>query len=122
MSEIQEAIEILKKSNEILAIQIKKLKSVGTKAEQVGLQGKYYDALTNCENEYHACEMAENSLQEQAEREKECKWKLVDDDTDIAQRYKTDCGHEFFFEDGTPEENGFKTCPYCGRKLVNPNE
>jgi DNA-directed RNA polymerase subunit RPC12/RpoP len=62
-------------------------------------------------------DLAISALQEQAEREKGCEWRLVDDDGEISTRYETDCGHSFFFEDGSTEENGFTTCPYCGKRL-----
>ncbi|MCK9577685.1 MAG: hypothetical protein M0R51_17395 [Clostridia bacterium] len=73
MSEIQKAIEIIKKSNERLAIQIQKVKNTKSKVEAVGLTEKYYNVLENCEKEYEACELAISALQEQAEREKENK-------------------------------------------------
>jgi len=41
-----------------------------------------------------------------------CKWKL--DEEGI---YSTDCGHEFFFDSGTLEENGAKFCQYCGSTI-----
>ena len=31
--------------------------------------------------------------------------------------YETNCGNLFAFNDGTPSENGFAFCPYCGREL-----
>ena len=31
--------------------------------------------------------------------------------------YETNCGNLFMFNDGTPSENGFEFCPYCGREL-----
>ena len=71
MNEIQEAIEILTKSNERLATQIQKVKSTKPKVESVGLTEKYYSVLENCEKEYHACKMAITALQEQEERTKE---------------------------------------------------
>jgi hypothetical protein len=49
--------------------------------------------------------------------EEQCEW-CVDDyaiwHTDCGN---TDCGNAFYFEVGTPAENGFKFCPYCGKKL-----
>ena len=73
MSEIQEAIEIIKKSNDRLTIQIQKVKNIESKVEAVGLTEKYYSVLENCEKEYKACELAISALQDQAEREKENK-------------------------------------------------
>ena len=31
--------------------------------------------------------------------------------------YETNCGNLFAFNDGTPSENGFAFCPYCGLEL-----
>ena len=31
--------------------------------------------------------------------------------------YETNCGNMFVFNDGTPSENGFAFCPYCGLEL-----
>lgn len=45
---------------------------------------------------------------------KPCNWKQEDSDCDT---YGTDCGHYFSVTDGTPEENGFRFCVYCGRPL-----
>ena len=32
--------------------------------------------------------------------------------------WHTACGHQWFFDSGTPEDNGQKFCGYCGRSLV----
>ena len=42
-----------------------------------------------------------------------CCWSQDRDDGSWA----TGCGELFVFTDGTPKENGFKFCPYCGRTL-----
>lgn len=31
--------------------------------------------------------------------------------------HETECGKEFQFFDGDWKENGFKFCPYCGRRI-----
>lgn len=43
-----------------------------------------------------------------------CVWKY-DDEEDY---YETSCGHLQVIMGGTPTENGYKFCPYCGRKIV----
>ena len=47
----------------------------------------------------------------------ECTWKkLGDGDWDI---WETDCGHSFYFDDGgSPKEDGFVYCPYCGKRIT----
>ena len=32
------------------------------------------------------------------------------------------CKERFLLYDGTPEENDYKYCPYCGARMVNTNE
>jgi len=44
-----------------------------------------------------------------------CNWKQEDDDWGT---YETDCGGSFNIIDGTPQDNGFKYCCYCGKTLV----
>ncbi len=46
------------------------------------------------------------------EKEADCIWECDDDSS-----YSTDCGYEFMLNEGNPEENGMKFCPFCGRKL-----
>jgi hypothetical protein len=43
-----------------------------------------------------------------------CKWERMDHDSDC---YETSCGQAFCLTDGTPKENKFKFCSYCGRKI-----
>lgn len=48
-----------------------------------------------------------------------CTWKLAEDHIImVIELWKTSCDNEFVFVDGTPTENGFRNCPYCGRMLV----
>ena len=41
-----------------------------------------------------------------------CEWCVDDDGV-----WYTGCGHAWQFEDGGPNENGTKWCPYCGGRL-----
>lgn len=43
----------------------------------------------------------------------ECKWKLEEE----GNLYVTECEKRHLAFDGTPEENGYRYCPYCGRKI-----
>ncbi len=38
--------------------------------------------------------------------------------------WETSCGHLFILNDGGPNENGLKFCPFCGKPLeeVKPEE
>ena len=41
-----------------------------------------------------------------------CTWTQNEDGV-----YETNCDNMFVFNDGTPSENGFAFCPYCGLEL-----
>lgn len=41
-------------------------------------------------------------------------WKLEDLESNL---YVTGCENRQLIFEGTPEENGYKYCPYCGRKI-----
>ena len=43
---------------------------------------------------------------------KACEWRQDQDGT-----YNTGCGHQFFYDSGTAEENDAKFCQYCGGTL-----
>ena len=44
----------------------------------------------------------------------ECEWKLEDLEQNL---YATECENRQLIFEGTPEENGYKYCHYCGRKI-----
>ena len=46
--------------------------------------------------------------------EQSCEWKLEDLESNL---YVTGCENRQLIFEGTPEENGYKYCPYCGRKI-----
>lgn len=47
-----------------------------------------------------------------------CDWKL-DDHTGS---YDTECKNKFEFIDGTPQDNKFTFCPYCGLRIWDVSE
>jgi|WetSurMetagenome_2_1015567.scaffolds.fasta_scaffold1214525_1 hypothetical protein len=52
-----------------------------------------------------------------AEKEK-CVW-TESTDPDVSY-WDSGCGQSFYFEEGTPEENGMKYCPFCGKEVSVP--
>ena len=48
------------------------------------------------------------------EPKSECKWKLEDAEGNL---YATECKNRKLIFEGTPKENGYRYCPYCGRKI-----
>ena len=47
-----------------------------------------------------------------------CTWTEDED----AGAYDTACGNKHLFIEGTPAENGYRFCPYCGGALVDAAE
>lgn len=47
----------------------------------------------------------------------ECLWEPDEDGN-----WKTECGQLHILESGTPTENKYEFCPYCGRVLVTAQE
>ena len=43
-----------------------------------------------------------------------CEWKLEDEEANL---YLTGCQQRQLLFDGTPKENGYRYCPYCGKKI-----
>ena len=43
-----------------------------------------------------------------------CLWTQDDDGS-----WDSECGNKFIFEVGTPIENDFQFCPYCGKHLFD---
>jgi hypothetical protein len=43
-----------------------------------------------------------------------CEWKIVDANEN---HYESECGGDWFFFDGTIEENQMKICPFCGEPV-----
>ena len=46
-----------------------------------------------------------------------CQWNLDLNYGEDEGNWRTSCGQEFFFDEGMPEDNYFKYCPFCGRPL-----
>ena len=43
-----------------------------------------------------------------------CEWKLEDKEANL---YLTGCHQRQLIFEGTPKENGYRYCPYCGKKI-----
>ena len=50
----------------------------------------------------------------EADLKSECKWHLEDAEGNL---YATECENRRLIFEGTPKENGYRQCPYCGRKI-----
>ena len=49
-----------------------------------------------------------------------CNWQYYTDDGE--PYYETDCYNVHLFSEGTPKENGYKFCPYCGKRIITKME
>ena len=43
-----------------------------------------------------------------------CEWRLCDEEANV---YDTSCRNPHILIEGTPRENNYKHCPYCGKKI-----
>lgn len=43
-----------------------------------------------------------------------CEWRLCDEDANV---YDTSCRNPHILIEGTPKENNYEYCPYCGKKI-----
>ena len=43
-----------------------------------------------------------------------CEWKLIDEEANV---YDTSCRNPHILIEGTPKENNYEYCPYCGKKI-----
>lgn len=43
-----------------------------------------------------------------------CEWKLEDEEANL---YVTKCQQRHLIFEGTPKDNGYTHCPYCGKKI-----
>lgn len=62
------------------------------------------------------CDAAADDLVDSKETGETCGWAHDEDGI-----WQTDCGEAFVLMDGTPEENDFRFCCYCGKNLPHWN-
>lgn len=43
-----------------------------------------------------------------------CEWRLCDEEANV---YDTSCRNPHILIEGTPEQNNYRFCPYCGKKI-----
>ena len=43
-----------------------------------------------------------------------CEWRLCDEEANV---YDTSCRNPHILIEGTPQENNYEFCPYCGRRI-----
>ena len=44
-----------------------------------------------------------------------CEWRLCDEEANV---YDTSCRNPHILIEGTPQENNYEYCPYCGKKIL----
>ena len=50
----------------------------------------------------------------EANKDDVCEWKLEDEEANL---YLTGCQQRQLLFEGTPKENGYRYCPYCGNEI-----
>ena len=44
-----------------------------------------------------------------------CEWRLCDEEANV---YDTSCRNPHILIEGTPQENNYEFCPYCGKRIL----
>jgi hypothetical protein len=69
-----------------------------------------------CDDFKFNCDCEKTGLQDKvAEHDDSCFWDLNDEDSNI---WLSGCMNDFIFNEGSPSDNGFKFCPYCGKLII----
>ena len=63
---------------------------------------------------FEAFGKAINIVKSEYATEQSCEWNLEDVESNL---YVTGCENRELIFEGTPEENGYKYCPYCGKRI-----
>ena len=56
----------------------------------------------------------DNIILRKYEEEDVCEWRLCDEGANV---YDTTCRNPHILIEGTPRENNYSYCPYCGKKI-----
>lgn len=54
-----------------------------------------------------------------AKAKKSCTWKLHKNGPWVDEVWATECDNDFIMADGTPTENEFKWCCFCGGRIID---
>jgi len=73
-----------------------------------------HDSLSNSYGSYYSNQAFDDIKYLLKEKDDACVW-TYDDDSNL---WRTSCGEEVHLTDGTPKENNFKFCVYCGKPLI----
>lgn len=74
-----------------------------------------YSAFDYPCNNCTGVEQWQEGTYEESDESETCKWELVFDGD--FKDWHTECGEVFTLDSVPPAENGFKFCPYCGKRL-----
>ena len=73
---------------------------------------KYCYSQGNLGQQKEAFQMAINALENVSDDV--CEWRLCDEESNV---YDTSCRNPHILIEGTPKENNYEYCPYCGKKI-----
>lgn len=63
-----------------------------------------------------------NALEQVLAPKQMCTWTYCPGQYGSSDYWETECGNAFQLASGTPTENDFHFCPYCGKRLEEKNE
>ena len=84
--------------------------------EQIDKFSFFYASKDSARRKYIDCADLENIINEaEAKWESDCcEWRLCDEEENV---YDTSCRNPHILIEGTPKENNYEYCPYCGKKI-----
>lgn len=83
------------------------------------IEQTYYEAVEGNKtaglknSTYHEIRKIVNQLAEEHNNDF-CEWRLCDEDSNV---YDTSCRNPHILLEGTPADNDYEFCPYCGKKI-----
>ena len=87
---------------------------ITVKNEEVKTKRKDIPSYISVEKEVVLLKDAIEIVKQGGVREDVCEWRLCDEESNV---YDTSCRNPHILIEGTPRENNYEFCPYCGKKI-----
>ena len=99
--------------NKDVAIEIVKLGGVVTETETIRDKAVKWNNNSSKRVPYEFIDYVEGK-REIGVSDDVCEWRLCDEESNV---YDTSCRNPHILIEGTPRENNYEFCPYCGKKI-----
>ena len=93
---------------------IRELQEDCNRYHEWGMSEGYEEAKEKYKCKYWNTEHKECSQGNTIVIEEVCEWMLCDEEANV---YDTSCRNPHILIEGTPKENNYEYCPYCGKKI-----